>query len=119
IILIDDPLPDTTCEEFGIWCKGQFPQAMCIVLGHESMAGRSLPEAIHVDAYLPKACDPFNIISLCEKWRWERAFSRVEHLLDIRTDDLRESEAQFRELFETLPDILVIYDHRGIISHVN
>ncbi|WNM56816.1 response regulator [Candidatus Nitrospira allomarina] len=119
IILIDDPLPDMTSEEFGIWCKGQFPQAMCIVLGHESPAGRSFPEAIHVDAYLPKACDPFNIISLCEKGRWERAFARVEHLLDIRTDDLRESEAQFRELFETLPDILVIYDHRGIITHVN
>ncbi|WNM62818.1 ATP-binding response regulator [Candidatus Nitrospira neomarina] len=119
IILIDDPLPDATSDEFGIWCKGQFPQAMCILLGNESMAERSLPEAIHVDAYLPKACDPFNIISLCEKGRWERAFSRVEHLLDIRTDDLRESEAQFRELFETLPDILVIYDHRGMITHVN
>lgn len=119
IILIDDPLPDMTSEEFGVWCKGQYPQAMCIVLGHESMGRRSLPLGIHVDAYLPKACDPLNIIALCEKGRWERAFSRVEHLLDIRTDDLRESEAQFKELFETLPDILVIYDHQGTITHVN
>lgn len=119
IVLIDDPLPDMTSEEFGIWCKGQFPQAMCIVLGQESMARRSLPHATHVDAYLPKACDPLNIISLCEKGRWERALSRVEHLLDIRTGDLRESEAQFKELFETLPDVLVIYDHQGVITHVN
>lgn len=119
IILIDDPLPDMTSQEFGIWCKGKFPQTMCIVLGEESMTRRSLPSATHVDAYLPKACDPLNIISLCEKGRWERALSRVEHLLDIRTDDLRESEAQFKELFETLPDVLVIYDHRGIITHVN
>ena len=119
IVLIDDPLPDMTSEEFGIWCKGQFPQAMCIVLGQESMARGSLPHATHVDAYLPKACDPLNIISLCEKGRWERALSRVEHLLDIRTGDLRESEAQFKELFETLPDVLVIYDHQGVITHVN
>ncbi len=119
IILIDDPLPDMTSEEFGIWCKGQFPQAMCIVLGQESTARGYLPHANHVDAYLSKTCDPLNIISLCEKGRWERALSRVEHLLDIRTDDLRESEAQFKELFETLPDVLVIYDHQGIISHVN
>jgi two-component system cell cycle sensor histidine kinase/response regulator CckA len=119
IVLIDDPLPDMTSEEFGIWCKGQFPQAMCVVLGQESTAPRSLPQSIQMDAYLPKECDPLNIISLCEKSRWERALSRVEHLLDIRTDDLRESEAQFKELFETLPDILVIYDHRGMITHVN
>ncbi|MDH3502927.1 MAG: response regulator [Nitrospirota bacterium] len=119
IVLVDDPLPDMSNEEFGIWCKGQFPHAMCIVLGQESTARKPIPQAIHVDAYLPKGCDPLHIISLCEKGRWERALSRVEHLLDIRTDDLRESEAQFKELFETLPDVLVIYDHRGMITHVN
>lgn len=119
IVLIDDPLSDMTSEEFGIWCKGQYPHAMCIVLGQESTARGYPPHAIYVDAYLPKACDPLHIISLCEKGRWERALSRVEHLLDIRTDDLRESEAQFRELFETLPDVLVIYDQQGIITHVN
>ncbi|MCA9420901.1 MAG: response regulator, partial [Nitrospira sp.] len=119
IVLIDDPLPDMTSEEFGIWCKGQFPHAMCIVLGQESTVPRLVPQAIHVDAFLPKDCDPLNIISLCEKGRWERALARVEHLLDIRTDDLRESEAQFKELFETFPDVLVIYDHRGVITHVN
>ncbi len=119
IVLIDDPLSDMTSEEFGIWCKGQYPHAMCIVLGQESTARGYPPHAIHADAYLPKECDPLHIISLCEKGRWERALSRVEHLLDIRTDDLRESEAQFKELFETLPDVLVIYDQQGIITHVN
>lgn len=119
IVLIDDPLPDMTSEDFGIWCKGQFPHAMCIVLGQETTPRRPLSQAIHVDAYLPKECDPLNIISLCEKGRWERALTRVEHLLDVRTGDLRESEAQFKELFETLPDVLVIYDHRGVITHVN
>lgn len=119
IVLIDDPLSDMTSEELGIWCKGQYPHAMCIVLGQESTARGCSPHAIHVDAYLPKACDPLHIISLCEKGRWERALSRVEHLLDIRTDDLRESEAQFKELFETLPDVLVIYDQQGVITHVN
>ena len=119
IVLIDDPLTDMTCEEFVMWCKGQFPHAMCIVLGRESTARRHNLQAIHVDAYLSKECDPLNIISLCEKKRWERALARVEHLLDIRTDDLRESEAQFKELFETLPDVLVIYDHWEMITHVN
>lgn len=119
VVLIDDPLPDMTTEEFGLWCKGQFPQAMCIILGQESTVRRPMPQAVYADAYLPKGCDALNIISLCEKGRWERALARVEHLLDVRTDDLRESEAQFKELFETLPDVLVIYDHQGMITHVN
>ncbi|HNP59390.1 MAG TPA: response regulator [Nitrospirales bacterium] len=119
IVLIDHPLSDMTSEEFVIWCKVQYPQAMCIVLGQESTARGYPAHSIHADAYLPKACDPLHIISLCEKGRWERALSRVEHLLDIRTDDLRESEAQFKELFETLPDVLVIYDFQGKITHVN
>ena len=119
VVLIEDPLPDMTTEEFGLWCKGQFPQAICIILEQESTVPRPMPQAVYADACLPKGCDALNIISLCEKGRWERALARVEHLLDVRTDDLRESEAQFKELFETLPDVLVIYDRQGIMTHVN
>jgi len=119
IVIIEDPLPDMASEDFAVWCKRQFPQMMCIVLGPDHTGRRTLSHVIQVDAYMPKGCDPLNLISFCEKGRWERAFSRVEHLLDIRTDDLRESEAQFKGLFETLPDVLVIYDHQGIMAHVN
>ena len=58
------------------------------------------------DVCLPKGCDPHYLMTLCEKWRWERALSRVERLLEVRTSDLNESEAQFRGLFEMLPDVL-------------
>jgi PAS domain S-box-containing protein len=37
----------------------------------------------------------------------------------VRTSDLKESEAQFKGLFEMLPDILVIYDDQGVIRHIN
>ena len=68
---------------------------------------------------LPKSCDPYTLMALCEKWRWERALSRVEGLLEVRTSDLKESEAQFRGLFEVLPDVLVIHDAQGMIQHIN
>ncbi|MDH5295880.1 MAG: response regulator, partial [Nitrospirota bacterium] len=119
IVIIEDPLPDMASDEFAVWCKQQFPQIMCIVLGPDRTEEGTFARAIQVDARLPKGCDPLNLISLCEKGRWERALSRVEHLLDVRTDDLRESEAQFKGLFETLPDVLVIYNHQGIVTHVN
>jgi len=119
IVIIEDPLPDMTSEDFAVWCKQQFPQIICIVLGPDRTEEGTFARAIQVDACLPKGCDPLNLISLCEKGRWERALSRVEHLLDVRTDDLRESEAQFKGLFETLPDVLVIYNHQGIVTHIN
>lgn len=119
IVIIEDPLPDRVSEDCAVWCKRQFPHTMCIVLGLDHTQRRTLSNAIQVDAYMPKGCDPLNLISLCEKRRWERALARVEHLLDVRTDDLRESEAQFKGLFETLPDVLVIYDHQGRMTHVN
>jgi len=119
IVIIQDPLPDMPSEDFAVWCKRQYPQMMCIILGSDSSEQRTFSHVMQVDAYMAKGCDPLNLISFCEKGRWERALSRVEHLLDVRTDDLRESEAQFKGLFETLPDVLVIYDHQGMITHVN
>ena len=119
MVIIEDSLPDRVGEDFAAWCKRQFPHTMCILLETDQTQGRIISHAIHVDAYMPTGYDPLNLISLCEKRRWERALSRVEHLLDVRTDDLRESEAQFKGLFEILPDVLVIYDRQGMMTHVN
>jgi PAS domain S-box-containing protein len=119
IVIIDEPIPDMVSEDFAVWCKQQFPHMMCIVLCPDHLDRRAPFHVIQVDEYIPKGYDPLTLISLCEKGRWERALTRVEHLLDIRTDDLRESEAQFKALFETLPDILVIYDYQKMITHIN
>jgi PAS domain S-box-containing protein len=119
IVIIEDPLPDMASADLAFWCKHQFPQMMCIMLGFDATERTPPSHANAVDGYLPKGCDPLTLISMCEKGRWERALSRVERLLDIRTDDLRESEAQFKALFEMLPDVLVIYDHQGIMTHIN
>ncbi len=119
IIIVDDPLADMTTYDLLAWCKRERQDAMCIVMGPQNdMQGPSLC-ANQSDVCLPKDCDPHYLMTLCEKWRWERALSRVEHLLEVRTSDLNESEAQFRELFEMLPDVLVIYDEQGVIRHIN
>lgn len=119
IVIIAEPLPDMASEALSSWCKRQYPHVMCIVLGSNHSEETNCTHSLYVDGCMPKGCDSQKLISLCEKGRWERALSRVEHLLDIRTDDLRESEAQFKDLFENLPDVLVIYDHRKIITHIN
>ncbi|MDR4494382.1 MAG: response regulator [Nitrospirales bacterium] len=95
------------------------PHTTCVLL--ESVVEYS-GSPLHVsasDVVLAKNCDPNELLVYCEKGRWERVLSRVEHLLKTRTSDLRESEAQFRGLFEILPDILVIYDFQGTIQCIN
>jgi len=119
IIIVDNPLADMTTEDLLAWCKRERQDAMCIVMGHQGDAKGPSLCTNQSDVCLPRGCDPHYLMTLCEKWRWERALSRVEHLLEVRTSDLNESEAQFRELFEMLPDVLVIYDEQGVIRHIN
>ena len=119
IIIVDNPLADMTTDDLLAWCKRERQDAMCIVMGPQGDAQGPSPCTNQSDVCLPKDCDPHYLMTLCEKWRWERALTRVEHLLEVRTSDLNESEAQFRELFEMLPDVLVIYDEQGVIRHIN
>jgi PAS domain S-box-containing protein len=119
IIIVDDSLADMTIDDLLVWCKRECQDAMCIVMGPPGNAQGPSPCTNQSDVCLPKDCDPHYLMTLCEKWRWERALSRVEHLLEVRTSDLNQSEAQFRELFEMLPDVLVIYDEQGVIRHIN
>ena len=119
IIIVDDPLADMTIDDLLTWCKREFQDSMCIVLTPHGDVQGLPPCTNQSDVRLPKGCDPHYLITLCEKLRWERALSRVEHLLEVRTNDLNESEAQFRGLFEMLPDILLIYDEQGVIRHIN
>ncbi|MDH5428547.1 MAG: response regulator [Nitrospirota bacterium] len=119
ILIIDHPLPDMTTKEVLSWCRRDCPEAMCIELRSQLHGETRRYARDEADYCLPRECDEQELLTHCEKWRWERALTRVEHLLEVRTSDLKESEAQFQELFEILPDILVIYDDQKIIRHIN
>jgi PAS domain S-box-containing protein len=119
MIIIDDPPSDIATDALLPWCKHEYPHARVLVMSLQGGGRGPFSIMSGSDVYLPKGCDPHTLVTLCEKWCRERALTRVEHLLEVRTSDLRESEAQFRGLFEMLPDILVIYDELGVIRHIN
>ena len=119
IIIVEQEPADLLLGDFLTWCHREYQDAMCVVLGLYGDGPESARSMKQTDVWFPRDCDPQHLLTFCEKWRWERALFRVEHLLEVRTSDLHESEAQFRGLFETLPDILVIYDQKGIIRHIN
>ncbi len=119
MIIIDDPLLDVTAHDLLLWRKREYPQARTLVMSLQCDGRGSSSFVNESDVYLPKECEPDTLMTLCEKWCRERAFTHVEHLLEVRTSDLKESEAQFQGLFEILPDILVIYDDQRLIRHIN
>ena len=119
VIIVDNSLADMRMDELLAWCKRECQDAMCIMIGPQGDRQGASTCRTQFDMCLPNGCDPQYLMTLCEKWRWERALSRVEKVLEVRTSDLNESEIQFRELFETLPDVLVIYDEQGVIRHIN
>ncbi len=119
MIIIDDPLTDVTTQDLLVWRKRKYPQARVLVMSLQCGRRESSGFVSESDVYLPKGSDPEMLMTLCEKWCRERAFTHVEHLLEVRTSDLKESEAQFQGLFEMLPDILVIYDDQRLIRHIN
>ncbi len=119
MIIIDDPVSDVTTHDLLAWRKRKYPQARALVMSRTCDARSPSSFINESDVYLPKGCEPETLMTLSEKWCRERAFTHVEHLLEVRTSDLKESEAQFQELFEMLPDILVIYDDQRLIRHIN
>ncbi len=119
IIIIDDSVLDSSTHALLAWCKKACAHSLCLVLGQPEEERECSSLANRSEVYLPKECSSQSLVALCEKWRWERALTRVEHLLEKRTNDLTESAAQFRSLFEILPDILVIYDKQYVIQHIN
>ena len=58
--------------------------------------------------YLRKPFDPAYLVDLCARALRERNLLRVEALLEERTRALRTSEAQFRLLFESIPDAVLV-----------
>ena len=96
VMILDHSVADISISDLLAWGKRECPHAMSIVIGPQ--ADREGRMSVGPDVYLPRGCDAYNLMTLCEKWRWERALTRVEHLLEVRTSDLKESEAQFRGL---------------------
>ena len=69
--------------------------------------------------YLRKPFDPAYLVDLCARALRERTLLRVEELLEERTRALRTSEAQFRLLFDSIPDAVLVHDTDGTILAMN
>lgn len=71
------------------------------------------------DGYVREPFVPEYLVDLSETARRARALIRIEELLEDRTRQLRESEAQLRALFESIPEAVIVHDDDGVILYIN
>jgi PAS domain S-box-containing protein len=120
IAIIDYHLPDMTgAQLLAELVRPETPTVAIMITANPTPELALECIRLGADGYVRKPFNPAYLLDLCMKARRERALLRVEDLLEERTRALRESEAKFRALFDSIPDTVLVHDAQGTILHIN
>ena len=104
---LPDGLGDALLEDF----RAQRPDCVCLMVTSDSSPNLALQWMKQgAAACWRKPFEPAYLIELCAKARRERALLRVQDLLEVRTRELRESEARFRNAMDATREGLWDWD---------
>jgi PAS domain S-box-containing protein len=120
LAILDYHLPDMTGDQLLPACTGSRRPVVAIMITTDPTPELALHfMRLGAYGYLRQPCDPVSLVDLCARALRERTLLRVEALLEERTRALRTSEAQFRLLFESIPDAVFVHDTDGTILAMN
>jgi two-component system, sensor histidine kinase and response regulator len=120
LAILDYHLPDMTGDQLLPACARSMRPVVAIMITTDPTPELALHfMRLGAYGYLRKPFDPVYLVDLCARALRERALLRVEELLEERTRALRTSEAQFRLLFESIPDAVFVHDADGTILAMN
>lgn len=120
IVVLEADLPDMSGDRLLEQVKQPGSSTVAIVMTADISAPRAL-ELVRkgADNYLPKPFAPGYLLHLCETASRQRALTRVEELLELRTTKLRASERRYRSLFENAGVAIVVSAVDGTVLSVN
>ncbi len=111
VAVLDYHLPDGTGGALLDIFRVQRPDCVCLMMTSDTRPDLALDFMKQgAAAYLKKPFQPNYLIELCARARRERAMMRVQDLLEMRTRDLQESEARFRNAMDATQDGLWDWD---------
>lgn len=107
LVILDYHLPDMQGDALLKNFQQQRPDTVCIMITTDPRPDLALQWMQQgAAAYARKPFEPQYLIRLCEDARRERALLRVEDLLEERTRALRESEARYKRLIDSVTDYI-------------
>ncbi len=120
VVVLEADLPDMSGDRLLDQIKEPGRSTVAIVVTADASAARAL-ELIRkgADNYLPKPFAPAYLLHLCETAARQRALTRVEELLELRTAKLRASERRYRSLFENAGLAIAVSALDGTVLNVN
>ena len=120
LAIIDYHLPDVTGDQLlKEFVRPESPMVAIVMTTDFAPEVALQCMRLGADGFIHKPFDPEYLLTLCTKARRSRALLRVEELLEERTKKLRESEAKFRLLFDSIPETVLVHDDQGRILYVN
>lgn len=118
--VLDYHLPDGLGDELLDELQVQQPSCVVVMMTTDTNAEHALNWMKRgAAAYLRKPFAPEYLIELCARSRRERSLLKAQDLLEVRTRELRDSEARFRSLVESTPDWVWACDEQGVINYSN
>ena len=113
IAVLDYHLPDGQGDTLLKVLQEQSPDCVCVMMTADPQPELALTwMKMGAAAYLQKPFEPDYLIAQCERARREHALLRVQDLLERRTRELRESEAKYRLIADTMADTISVIDLR-------
>jgi PAS domain S-box-containing protein len=120
VIVLDYHLPDGTGDTLLDAFRAQRPDCVCIMMTTDSEPELSLDWMKRgAAAYVHKPFQSDYLIELCARARRERALLRVQDLLEVRTRELRESEAGLKSVVQNSADLTIATNQQGVVTHVS
>jgi PAS domain S-box-containing protein len=120
VAVLDYHLPDGTGDALLDAFRAERPDCVCIMITSDPEPALALDWMKRgAAAFLHKPFEPDYLIELCAKARRERALLRVQDLLELRTQRLRESEEKHRILLEESSDPIFSLTRDGEYAYVN
>ena len=118
-VILDEDLParlDTTLEAL---CAEDRRPALVVLSRDASPATRLALIVRGVDAVLPRSTPPELLADLLPQIGRQRSLLRVEQTLKSRAADLDLARDRWRDLFDAIPDMVLVLDGRGRVEASN
>lgn len=120
VAVVDCGLPDGEGDALLEVFRALASDCACLMISGDLSPERSLDWTKRgAAACVAKPFKPDYLVELCARARRERALLRLPRLMEARARDLAASERNFRTLYDSMTDIVVVARPDGAILHTN